>query len=68
MNNELFDAAVIAHGNLGTFHAVRVLLEGGTVVGDSPAARRIIKICEQEITRQLRKFDAARAKLGKEPK
>ena len=64
------DAALRAHTNLNTFAAIVAMLEGGTVYStgingsQDKTASRIIRLCHQEQQRQLRKLDAATAKIG----
>lgn len=60
-------AACNHHTTLNTFAAVVTLLEGGTVYDPAAnaAAQRIIKLCQSEQYRQLKKYDAALAALSK---
>jgi 23S rRNA maturation-related 3'-5' exoribonuclease YhaM len=57
--------AAAAQSNLTTFGQVVMMMEGGSMYGDVPAARRITKICNEEMQRQLKKYDAALAKVEK---
>lgn len=49
--------ACIAHTNLNTFACVVAILESGCVYGHSPAAQRIIDICQAEQAKYLRAYD-----------
>ncbi len=59
-----------AHTNLNIFAAVVTLLEGGHLYGANDALgdtaqNRIIRICQSEQARWLRKYDAATAKASR---
>ncbi|MBV7459450.1 MULTISPECIES: hypothetical protein [unclassified Acidovorax] len=63
--------AAKAHTTLTVFGAVQALLEGGTIHGGNEGggrtALRIIKLCETEMQRQLKRYDkhfAAARKQG----
>lgn len=52
--------AVEAHTNLNTFAVVVSVLEGGCLYGSRTAditAQKIIKLCQDEMQRQLRIYD-----------
>lgn len=57
-------SAAHAHTNLNIFHAIIVILEGGTIYGGSGSAQRtaatIIELCKAEGARQLTAYDRAR--------
>lgn len=61
MKRNHIETALRAHTNLSIFAQVESILEG--LYGGSPtankSAQRIIDICKQEQTRQLRRMDAA---------
>lgn len=53
--------AAKAHTTLTVFGAVQALLEGGTIHGGNEGggrtALRIIKLCQAEMQRQLKRYD-----------
>jgi hypothetical protein len=57
------ELAAQAHTNLTVFHAIKVLLEGGTIHGAyaQKAANRIMKICDAQCQVQLRAYDKERS-------
>lgn len=63
--------AMDAACNLNTFAAVVEILEGGCVyggMGSEKVSARIIKICQAEQQRLLRKMDASRAAAAPQKK
>jgi len=62
---KLMGQAAEAHSDLNMFHAVMALMESGLLSSDcNTAAERIIKICQAESAKCLRRFDAAIGKAG----
>lgn len=62
--------AAKAHTTLTVFGAVQALLEGGTIHGGKEGgertALRIIKMCEAEMQRQLKRYDRHLAAIRKQ--
>lgn len=55
------EAVAEAHTNLTVFHAVRAILEGGTLYGTRPqrAAQRISDLCDKAARAELAAMDKA---------
>jgi hypothetical protein len=62
---KLAEVAAEHHSTLSVFAAVTELMEGALVYDPAAyaTAQRIIRLCRQERQRQLKKYDAAIAKL-----
>ena len=57
--------AAEAHSDLNIFYAIKALMENSLVTSNCHAAEaRIIKICDAESAKCLRRFDAAIKKAG----
>lgn len=63
------DAVVMAaqhHSDLNIFSAVKAMLEGGTIYTQAGyvGARRVGRLCDKELQKQLKLYDAALRKAG----
>lgn len=64
-HRELIKEAAAALSDLNVLASIVAILEGGTVSADvQPTDFKIIKICQAEMNRCLRRFDRACAALG----
>lgn len=58
--------AVYAYSNLNTFGVIASILENGHLSGpQSQSAERILAICQKEMQRQLKLYDAALDQIEK---
>lgn len=72
MKNDWVQIAARAHSNLNAFAIIRDMLESGAIYSNSRTAQtsvmRIVRICDDEIQRQLRLYDKAVGKAkGERP-